>query len=83
MSQLGLQSEARSLSKKEIRDFYTIEIYFELKTQLYNTTVQQISLNRRRNEDKGKTKTYQSRPENKSQKERKIKLIKKKFTKII
>ena len=45
--------------------------------------MQQISLNRRRNEDKGKTKTYQSRPENKSQKERKIKLIKKKFTKNI
>ncbi len=42
MSQLGLQSEARSLSKKEIRDFYTIEIYFELK----RLTTRRINLNK-------------------------------------
>ena len=42
MSQLGLQSEARSLSKKEIRDFYTIEIYFELK----RLTTKRINLNK-------------------------------------
>ena len=33
--------------------------------------MQQISLNRRRNEDERKTKTYHARPENKSQKEKK------------
>ena len=42
MSQLGLQSEAISLSKKEIRDFYTIEIYFELK----RLTSKRINLNK-------------------------------------
>ena len=42
MSQLGLQSEARSLSKKEIRDFYTIETYFELK----RSTTRRINLNK-------------------------------------
>ncbi len=31
MSQLGLQSEARGLFKKEIRDFFTIKTYFDIK----------------------------------------------------
>ena len=42
MSHLGFQSEARSLSKKEIRDFYTIETYFELK----RLTSERINLNK-------------------------------------
>ena len=42
--------------------------------------MQQISLNRRKNEDKGKTKTYQAKPENKSKKE---KNYQKKFPKTI